>query len=594
MPSQKTIQELADDWLELDKNPVTRKQIEDLLTANNVAELERRLRKRIQFGTAGLRAKIEAGFSRMNDLTVLQASQGLAEYVSRTVPDALERGVVIGRDHRHGSEDFARLAACAFITKGFRVHYFDKLVHTPLVPFAVGLLNAACGVMITASHNPAQDNGYKVYWSNGCQIIPPHDAGIAKCIIENLTPWVWNKNLVATSPQVTLPQKTIVDEYYRGLVKLVKGTHFNTAMRFVYSPMHGVGLPYAIRAASLIGAKVDVNMFAVPEQSLPDPDFPTVVFPNPEEAGALEYCLRLSDSMGISLVLSNDPDADRFCAAVKGLNGSWLQLTGNELGILFAYFIYHTERDKSKIAMLTSTASSQLLRSFAETEGFKFEETLTGFKWIGNRALELQKEGYKVPFAFEEAIGYMFEGLYDKDGIAAMLMFIKLLCWIEATISGLKMTRAQGIILCLEGIYRKYGFFENRNSYYVSLDPAVTDKVFNYIRTLKPSENGEYSYPEGVGSRTITYWRDLTVGYESSTPNHVPILPTDKNAEMITFTLDNSVRVTIRGSGTEPKLKVYIEAKSTSRESAREMANEVWDDLEREWFRPRETGLLRP
>ncbi|KAJ8102231.1 hypothetical protein POJ06DRAFT_79826 [Lipomyces tetrasporus] len=594
MASQKSINELAEDWLSLDQNPDTRKEIEDLIAGSNVAELERRLRKRIQFGTAGLRAKLQAGFSRMNDLTVLQASQGLAVYVAHTVPDALERGIVIGHDHRHHSCDFARLTACAFITKGFKVHYFDRLVHTPLVPFGVQTLGAACGVMITASHNPGPDNGYKVYWSNGCQIIPPHDIGIAASIEQNLAPWVWDKDLVNISPLVNRPLECVADQYYKVLGNLVEGTPFNPAMRFMYTPMHGVGLPYAIRAAALIGAKPHVNMFTVAEQANPDPDFPTVQFPNPEEHGALDLAMKTSDGLGISLVLASDPDADRFSAAVKGADGKWMQLTGNELGILFAYFIFQTELDKSRIAMLNSTASSQILRSFADIEGFYYEETLTGFKWLGNRALELEKQGYKVPFAFEEAIGYMFHGLHDKDGIGAMLMFIKLLCWIEETISGSSMTRAQGIILCLEEIYSKYGYFEDKNSYYVSLDPAVTASVFQSIRTMNPSVTGEYRYPETVGNRNVTYWRDLTVGYDSSTPDHVPLLPVSKGSEMITCILDNSVRVTIRGSGTEPKLKVYVEAKSTSREKSKQLAEEVWDDLDREWFKPRETGLLRP
>ncbi|KAK9352349.1 hypothetical protein V1523DRAFT_414307 [Lipomyces doorenjongii] len=594
MASQKSIHELAEEWLSLDRNPDTRKEIEDLIVGNNVAELERRLRRRIQFGTAGLRAKLQAGFSRMNDLTVLQTSQGLAVYVTQTVPDALERGIVIGHDHRHHSCDFARLTACAFITKGFKVHYFDKLVHTPLVPFGVEALGAACGVMITASHNPGPDNGYKVYWSNGCQIIPPHDEGIAARIEENLTPWVWDKDLVNSSPLVGRPLELVADQYYKVLGNLVQGTSINPAMRFVYTPMHGVGLPYAIRAAALIGAQRDTNIFTVTEQAHPDPDFSTVKFPNPEEQGALDLAMKTSDGLGISLVLANDPDADRFSAAVKGADGKWMQLTGNELGILFAYFILQTEPDKSKIALLNSTASSQILRSFSDIEGFYYEETLTGFKWLGNRALELEKQGYKVPFAFEEAIGYMFHGLHDKDGIGAMLMFIKLLCWIEETISGSSMTRAQGIILCLEEIYSKYGYFEDKNSYYVSLDPAVTAGIFRSIRTMNPSDSGEYRYPEAVGSRNVTYWRDLTVGYDSSTPDNVPLLPVSKGSEMITCILDNSVRVTIRGSGTEPKLKVYVEAKSASREMSKQLAEEVWDDLEREWFKPRETGLLRP
>ncbi|KAK9458493.1 uncharacterized protein V1516DRAFT_644058 [Lipomyces oligophaga] len=604
--SMLSIRELADEWLALDQNERTRQEIQLLLDQDNVAELERRLRKRIQFGTAGLRARLQAGFARMNELTVLQASQGLAVYVAEVVPEALTRGVIIGRDHRHESEAFARLTACAFLTHGFTVYYLDGLSFTPLVPFAVDKLHAACGVMVTASHNPASANGYKVYWDNGCQIISPHDKGISAAIEENLTPWIWDKSLVDKSPLVRRPLLSLLDDYYVLMHERVASCKINSQMRFMYTPMHGVGLPFAVRAASLLGAVKDVNFFVVPEQAKPDPDFPTVEFPNPEEKGALSRAISRSDEIGISLVLANDPDADRFSAAVKGADGKWMQLTGNELGILFAYFIWNTMKseqinstplDASRIAMLNSTASSHILRSFAETEGFYYEETLTGFKWLGNRAIDLEKKGYTVPFAFEEAIGYMFPGIHDKDGIGALFMFIKLLRWIEDTVSGDSMTRAQGIILVLEDIYKKYGYFEDYNSYYVALDPAVTERVFKLIRSSGGTEStsrNNYVYPTTVGSRKVTYWRDLTIGYDSATPDHAPLLPVSKTSEMITFNLDGSIDVTVRGSGTEPKLKVYIEAKSTeSRERSLEVAKEVWDDLEREWFKPSVTGLLR-
>ncbi|KAK9454932.1 hypothetical protein V1511DRAFT_375514 [Dipodascopsis uninucleata] len=604
MTSEKSIDDLVQEWLELDQNPETRSEIEALAEAGNTKELELRLRNRIQFGTAGLRSKLQAGFSRMNDLTVLQASQGLAAYVVKTLPDALNRGIVIGHDHRHHSYDFARLTACAFIHKGFRVYYYDKLVHTPLVPFGVDVLSAACGVMITASHNPAPDNGYKVYWSNGCQIIKPHDKGISRSIDENLTPWIWDKNLVDRSELVIRPIENVEEKYYRALARFADGYKVSQSLRIMYTPMHGVGLPYMEKAASILGAKTDVNFFSVPEQIMPDPDFPSIKFPNPEEPGALDLAMKRADERGIKIVLASDPDADRFSAAINITNKGWHQLSGDEIGILFAYFIYHTTKvgDKSKLAMINSTASSQILKAFAEKEGFHYEETLTGFKWIGNKAIDLEKEGYRVPFAYEEAIGYMIEGIHDKDGIGAGVMFIKLLCWIDAqdifgSSSGSgsgSASPADDIDALLEIIYSKYGYFKNRNSYYISPEPAITAKVFKYIRNLKSNSDGSYTYPQEVGGRKITRWRDLTVGYDSSTSDHIPLLPVSKSSEMITFELDNIVRVTLRGSGTEPKLKVYVEARSDkSMDHAQSIADKVWDALDHEWLRPEETGLLR-
>ncbi|KAK9473992.1 uncharacterized protein V1510DRAFT_413294 [Dipodascopsis tothii] len=628
MDAKQSISELAAEWLRLDQAADTRREIEALLAADNTAELERRLRKRITFGTAGLRAKMEAGFSRMNDLTVLQASQGLARYVEANVPDALARGIVIGHDHRHHSEDFARLTACAFLTAGFKVHFFDELVHTPLVAYATAALGAACGVMVTASHNPAADNGYKVYWSNGCQIVSPHDKGISAAIEANLEPWVWDYKLVETAAAVERPRTRIMDLYYGGLGRLAGGVCVGDATRVVYTPMHGVGLPYMERAAALLGAQVGTHVLPVPTQIVPDADFPTVRFPNPEEAGALDQAKAYADAQGVDVVLATDPDADRFAAAVRSSTGGWRQLTGNEMGILFAHYVWRTTpaARRSKLAMLNSTASSRVLQAFAAKEGFYCEETLTGFKWLGNRAITLEQQGYVVPFAFEEAIGYMFEGLYEKDGIGAALVFLKLVADLRTQLAAPPdATDADLVLQYLDEIYGKYGFFENNNSYYVSLDPAATQQVFRAIRSGKipgradpadglrfsqplspvstPAEQPPtapadyertYPYPKTVGARRVTYWRDLTEGYDSATADHVPQLPVSRSSEMITFALDGeAVRVTIRGSGTEPKLKVYIEATAPQKDAARRMAAEVWDDLEREWFTPKVTGLLK-
>lgn len=519
---------------------------------------------------------MQAGFSCMNDLTVLQASQGLAKYVSETAENAKTRGIVIGHDHRHNSKRFAELTALAFSHLGFKIYLYGRLVHTPLVPFGVDLLNASCGVMITASHNPAQDNGYKVYWGNGCQIIPPHDAGIANEIENNLIPWTSDVSLIRTEADVT---DEMEDKYF-ATIKTRIGTlpaADKTPTKFVYTAMHGVGLAPFMKAVDLLGLKDSVVI--VEEQCTPDPDFPTVSFPNPEEKGALDLAKACADKHGISLVLANDPDADRFAAAVKDtITGKWSQLTGNQLGALFAEnAVNRYEKsggDFSKLALLNSTVSSQLIASMAKVRGFKYEDTLTGFKWIGNRAIDLEQEGFVVPFAFEEAIGYMFPVVHDKDGVSAATVFMK---WAAST-------KDFAPLVELEKIYTKYGYFEESNSYYISRDPAVTTEIFEAIRKY----NGATDYPRFIGRFAVTYWRDLTKGYDSSTPDHVPTLPVSASSQMITVKLqgkeNEGVRFTARGSGTEPKLKVYIEAQGTSAAGASALAQEVWDLLAQEWF----------
>lgn len=287
-------------------------------------------------------------------------------------------------------------------------------------------------------------------------------------------------------------------------------------------------------------------------QAQPDPEFPTVRFPNPEEKGALDLAIATADKHNISLVLASDPDADRFAAAERLPSGDWKVFTGNQLGILFAAQTLGAYRqatkatDKAgKLAMLASAVSTQMLKSMATVEGFHYEETLTGFKWLGNQAIVLQSQGYDAFYAFEEAIGYMFTPVvYDKDGIAAASVFITMAQ--EWAKEGLTVREK------LDQLYIKYGYFESANSYLVSPDPALTKKVFADIRSMgKPR-------PTKVGTRKITWWRDLTEGFDSAASGGKPVLPVDASSQMITCELEGGVRFTVRGSGTEPKIKCEI------------------------------------
>lgn len=609
------LSKLVDEWISLDPNPDSQAEIRDLVQRNDFDELDRRMRPRIQFGTAGLRAEMRPGFSGMNDVTVLQASQGLASYVAQNVTDAKTRGVVIGYDHRHNSHRFAELTAAAFDRKGFKVYLYSQLVHTPLVPFGITHLNAACGVMITASHNPAKDNGYKVYWENGCQIIPPHDIGIADEIERNLVPWSWDVSNV-TPDQQTLLKITV--EYFKSvkdnLVENCVSSHSSVkteatlvskssdaSPRFVYTAMHGVGNSAFMKVASILG--LSDQIVSVEEQQFPNPDFPTVKFPNPEEKGALDLAKAKADEHGCLVVLANDPDADRFAAAVKNEEtGEWVQLTGNQLGALFAYHEFQRYQNKKKegaskdgkedikpLALLNSTVSSQLIRSMAEKEGFKYEDTLTGFKWIGNRAMELVKEGYEVPFAFEEAIGYMFPVVFDKDGISAATVFLQMIVnWHTQGTNALKVLNDQ--------IFAKYGYFAEHNSYYTAEDPKIIAKVFDKVRYGdKTGESRVFNKePDTIGKKyQVLAWRDLTIGYDSTTASKKPTLPVSSSSQMITVELEpvepsnanERLRFTARGSGTEPKLKVYIEATASNEKRAQFLADDLWDVLAVEWFK---------
>ncbi len=582
------IQKLAEEWLRLDKDPKTRDEIYRLLVRGDKEELERRLRHRIAFGTAGLRAPMYAGFSGMNSLTVLQASQGLAAYLLETQQYVQRRGIVVGRDARHNSRLFAKLAAAVFAAKGIRVWWYEDYVHTPLVPFGVTQLNAAAGVMITASHNPAQDNGYKVYWSNGCQIIPPHDAGIAASIDKNLEPIVtWDASIVDHDLQVEGEQAMVQDAYFRTLSKLIKPSvplNADQQIKFVYTPMHGVGLPYVTRAVRHLG--LESAMVVVQSQAQPDPDFPTVKFPNPEEKGALDLAFETADAESISMVLASDPDADRLAVAQK-VSGKWYQFKGNEVGVLLASHvlaIYRRAEPDARLAMLASTVSTRMLAAMASAENFHFVETLTGFKWLGNRAQDLSAEGYKVVFAFEEALGYMLPGiLHDKDSVSALAMFLTAMArWSQEE----NMTPYEK----LQDLYKTYGYFADANTYLISPSVAVTQEIFNNIR----QQGAPDPYPTILGSRRILRWRDLTTGYDSATEDKRPELPVSRSSEMITVEVEGGVIFTARASGTEPKIKLYVEACAKDADEARQAADEVVQDLIQSWFPLENYGLKLP
>lgn len=580
------ITELAKEWIRIDQETSTREQIYRLLHAGDKGELEQRLRHRIAFGTAGLRARMEAGFSRMNSVTVIQASQGLAEYLLREVPDTKHRGVVIGRDSRRHSERFARLTAAAFVAKGIKVWWLEPAVSTPLVPFAVRELHTAAGVMITASHNPKEDNGYKVYWENAAQIIPPHDKGIAKAIEENAEPLKesWDKKAVDTNMLVEGSIGLVEHAYFSAIVAAAdpKGLlkESSNVPNFAYTSMHGVGLRYMTSALKTLG--IERHMTVVEEQAQPDPEFPTVKFPNPEEKGALDLAIATAEKNGLSLILASDPDADRLAVSQKLRNGEWKQFTGNQLGILLASHILDTyAKPRDRLAMLSSTVSSRMLGVMAEKEDFKHVETLTGFKWMGNVALDLDAEGYDTRFAFEEAIGYMIPGVVkDKDSIAAAAVFLAA-CerWNEEELTPWEK---------LEDLYEKYGFFEDANISLISPSPETTTKVFDYVRMLGSP------FPQKLGKRKVLKWRDLTKGWQSDTEDHKPNLPIDESSQMITCEVEGDVRFTVRGSGTEPKIKFYVEGEAGHSENAKRKAEEVLSDLLQEWFRPDQWGLEVP
>ncbi|KAF8626172.1 hypothetical protein AX15_005059 [Amanita polypyramis BW_CC] len=534
---------------------------------------------------------MEAGWSRMNDLIILQTTQGLCAYVSAKIANAQGRGVVIGYDHRYNSERWAQLAATVFVNRGFKTYLLQGLVHTPMVPFSVKRLAATCGIMITASHNPKEDNGYKVYWENGVQIISPHDEAISDVIKMNLEPIALDTSSLLASPLLRDKTREMSDAYFASLANLNthKSTNEMCTIKFVNTSMHGVSDRFVRKAFNLFGFPPYVP---VKPQQWPDPDFPSVRFPNPEEKGALDLAIHVANEEGATYILAQDPDADRFAAAEKGVDGTWTIFTGDQIGALFAAHVMDVYisngKPIDKLAMVASTVSSRMVEAMSLAEGFVFRDCLTGFKYIGNTALDLVAEGFEVPFGYEEAIGYMIGSeIRDKDGVSATVFFAQLVAALHR--------QGKTAKSFLEDLYSRYGFFKTSNSYFVCHDPDTINVIFNRLRNCKGSFS---SYPEEIAGLRITRVVDLTIGYDSGNPpSYKPRLPLS-SGHTIQFRAESEdklqIVLTIRTSGTEPKIKYYLEGNGKDRRAVTELLPRVVTHLAEVWLEAEKYSLGRP
>ena len=538
--------------------------------------------KRISFGTAGLRSAMKPGPLGMNDLVVVQTAQGLAKYCLRQNDTSHGRlCAVIGYDHRANDKlelsslSFACLSAMVFEQAGMECVLLDGFVATPLVPFCMSQIsNAVVGIMITASHNPKQDAGYKVYWSDGCQIRSPTDVEIAASINENLVPWTDYRTalqkrkedfagdscLGLSSPEATMD---FISKYFAAIkasglwtnqAKLISDDKTWEPPTFCYTAMHGVGYQFAKASFENFGLPA---FLSVPDQEQPDPTFPTVTFPNPEEKGALnkakEYATaQVPDTIKPIVLVANDPDADRLAVAERVL-GDWTVFTGDQIGVMLGHWLWSQLKDSTEdtrpISMCASTVSSQMLRQIAQVEGFHFEDTLTGFKWIGSNSARLNASGYRNLFCYEEAIGFCCGNvIFDKDGVTAAAVLAELA--LSVYHKGLTISQH------MQGLYDRYGEFVSNNGYYFLQDLSIVKPLMDHM-----TNDGKFDR-KAVGTYEIESVRYLgEPGYDSTAPDGKPSLPTSAGSPMLTLRFKNGCVAQFRASGTEPKFKYYIEMK---------------------------------
>jgi phosphomannomutase len=521
-----------------DPDPLTRAETDALLARGVLEELAERFGSEIAFGTAGLRGLIGAGTSRMNRRTVARTTAGLCAYLSRSVPDALRRGLCIGYDGRHQSRAFADEAASVARGAGFVVHMFDGVVPTPLLAFSVLERAAAGGVMITASHNPAEYNGYKVYLDDGAQLRSPHDREIQREIAAVTS--------VLQLPRVAGGERSLADvaeAYVSAICAQVQRPPAPLPLRVAYTALHGVGEQLALRVFERIGA---LDVHSVAEQATPDPDFPTVRFPNPEEPGALDALLALGERVRADVAIANDPDADRLALAARYAGGALAALSGNELGVLLAdHLLAHAPQD-GKNLLVTTIVSTPLLERVAEAHGARCVRTLTGFKWIVPRALELARsQGLRFVLGFEEAIGYCVgDRVRDKDGIGAAAHALHM--------AELHAVAGRTLHAALEALYRRYGFCQSSQVSLTQPGPRGLAELAAALGRVRAQP------PQSLAGVRVARVVDLLHGTASAAAGgggHEGLPASD----VLVLEVEGGHRITLRPSGTEPKLKIYID-----------------------------------
>ena len=521
------------DWIDDDPDPVTRSVLENLLEqadagdAAAAEEVRDAFSGDLEFGTAGLRGRMAPGPHRMNLAVVSRAARGLADHLTGDLGLA-EPLVVIGFDARHRSEDFARASAEIMTAAGCRVHLLERFGPTPLIAFAVRHLGADAGIVVTASHNPPADNGYKVYLGGrasapdgqGVQIVPPSDAQIAA-------------RIAAVGPVREIPRAAgwevlgeELREDYLAAICALPDPEGPREVRIVHTAMHGVGTETALAALHRTGF---AEVHPVAKQADPDPDFPTVAFPNPEEPGAIDLALELARILEADVVIANDPDADRCAAAVLDPHlGDWRMLTGDELGVLLGDHLIRRHGYAGTVA--NSVVSSRWLGRIAQAAGLEAATTLTGFKWIARAP--------GIVFGYEEAIGYCVlpEVVRDKDGLSAALMVAEMAA----------LARAEGTTLVgrLDELAREHGLFATSQLSLRVTELAERDVMMARLRAEPPA---------ALAGSEVSDVQDLAEGSAETTG-----LPATDGVLLATA---DDARVIVRPSGTEPKLKCYIEVR---------------------------------
>lgn len=572
---EETMEEYKKKYEEWLNNPCfdeeTKKELESI--KDNEKEIEDRFYKELEFGTAGLRGVIGAGSNRMNKYTVGRATQGLANFILKE--GTQEKGVAISYDSRHMSKEFSEEAALCLNANGIKTYIFDELRPVPELSFTVRQLKCTAGIMITASHNPPEYNGYKVYWDDGAQIIPPKD----KQIIDEVNKTEFsqikkmNKEDAIKAGLYIEIGKEIDDKFVNTLKSLVLNPEVikkvQDDIKIVYTPLHGAGNVPVQRVLKELGF---THVFVVPEQEKPDGDFPTVSYPNPEDKNAFKLALELAKRVNADVVLATDPDSDRLGVYSKDDNGEYIAYTGNMSALLIAEYELSQKKEKGMLpdngAFITTIVSSDMAKAIAKAYGLKVFETLTGFKWIGEKIRQFEEQHtYSYQFGFEESYGCLISPhARDKDGISAVMA----LC--EAT----AYYKSKGITLWQQmlNIYKKYGFYKEGQISIVLKGADGAEQIKAKMEKMRANS------PKSLAGHKVIEARDYkehTIVKENGERSETD-LPT---SNVLYYDLTDNAWCCVRPSGTEPKIKFYMGVRGESMEDAEKRLEELTEAMKK-------------
>ena len=572
---EETMEEYKKKYEECLNNPCfdeeTKKELESI--KDNEKEIEDRFYKELEFGTAGLRGVIGAGSNRMNKYTVGRATQGLANFILKE--GTQEKGVAISYDSRHMSKEFSEEAALCLNANGIKTYIFDELRPVPELSFTVRQLKCTAGIMITASHNPPEYNGYKVYWDDGAQIIPPKD----KQIIDEVNKTEFsqikkmNKEEAIKAGLYIEIGKEIDDKFVNTLKSLVLNPEVikkvQDDIKIVYTPLHGAGNVPVQRVLKELGF---THVFVVPEQEKPDGDFPTVSYPNPEDKNAFKLALELAKRVNADVVLATDPDSDRLGVYSKDDNGEYIAYTGNMSALLIAEYELSQKKEKGMLpdngAFITTIVSSDMAKAIAKAYGLKVFETLTGFKWIGEKIRQFEEQHtYSYQFGFEESYGCLISPhARDKDGISAVMA----LC--EAT----AYYKSKGITLWQQmlNIYKKYGFYKEGQISIVLKGADGAEQIKAKMEKMRANP------PKSLAGHKVIEARDYkehTIVKENGERSETD-LPT---SNVLYYDLTDNAWCCVRPSGTEPKIKFYMGVRGESMEDADKRLEELTEAMKK-------------